>query len=108
MSDYYTSGASQFSYLLDRTAPTTTLLLNGKAPTSGTYTYPVTATLVASDGAVGSGVAETFYNYFGSNYLTYASPSFEIYSTGTHTIPAQVLQRRRTNNAEIVHTTAVK
>ena len=106
-SNYYSGAAEQSSYLVDHNAPTTTLLLNGQAPNSGTYTYPVTATLVASDGT-GSGIAGSFYNYFGANYLTYTGSSFPIYWTGIHTIPVKYYSFDNASNTEVVHTVFVK
>ena len=87
VSDYYTSAKSKSSFVIDRTPPVSTLTLNGHAPTSGVYTYPVTAALTASDPAPGTGIASTSYRIDKGPLTLYKGP-FKIYSAGAgvHTV----------------------
>ena len=58
----------------DTTQPTTSATLTGTKGSDGWYTTSVTVTLVAADGADGSGVAKTEYSLDNVTWQTYAAP----------------------------------
>lgn len=68
---------------IDKTPPTTTAALAGKAGGGGWFTGPVTVTLTATDAL--SGVASTTFSIDGGASQTYTAP-FTISADGTHTV----------------------
>jgi beta-xylosidase len=68
---------------VDRTAPATTVRLDGAAPL-GTYGQPVTVELSGTDGD-GSGVLETAYRLDGGEWTVYTGP-FTVSALGLHRV----------------------
>ncbi|HYT10987.1 MAG TPA: chitobiase/beta-hexosaminidase C-terminal domain-containing protein, partial [Mycobacteriales bacterium] len=69
-SSFTDSGTASCHGVPDNTAPTTTIAVNGQAPSAGWYTAPVTASLAATDNTGGSGVDKTYYTTDGSTPTT--------------------------------------
>ncbi|QYR22875.1 Ig-like domain repeat protein [Paenibacillus sp. sptzw28] len=68
----------------DTTAPTTTLLANGAAPTAW-YNTEINVQLTASDGESGSGVAKTYYRTNGGEWKEYSAP-YTLSPPGTYKV----------------------
>ena len=70
----------------DNTAPTTTITVNGQAPSAGFYNAPVSVSLAATDNTGGSGVDKIYYTTNGSTPTTastvYTAP-FTVSATST-------------------------
>lgn len=69
------NSANTFSEPPDRSAPVTSISLNGTQGNNGWYRSDVAVTLSAADNASGSGVSATKYSLdSGATWLTYSSP----------------------------------
>ncbi len=78
-----TSTPNSHDVKIDKTAPTTTVSLEGTLGNNGWYTSDVTVTLTAVDNV--SGVARTEYSFDNATWTTYAAP-FVISTEGTTTV----------------------
>jgi len=91
----------------DATAPTTTISVNGQAPSSGWYNAPVTVSLSATDNTGGSGVDKIYYTTDGSTPTTastvYTAP-FSLSATST----VKFFATDKVGNAETVRSQLVQ
>jgi peptidoglycan/xylan/chitin deacetylase (PgdA/CDA1 family) len=91
----------------DNAAPTTTISINGQAPSSGWYNANVTVSLAATDNAGGSGVNKIYYTTNGSTPTT-ASTVYTAPFTVSATSTVKFFATDTAGNAEAVKSQAVQ
>jgi hypothetical protein len=91
----------------DNTAPTTTIAVNGQAPSAGWYNTPVTVGLTATDNAGGSGVDKIYYTTNGSTPTT-ASTVYTAPFTVSATATVKFFATDKAGNAEQVKSQLVQ
>jgi outer membrane protein assembly factor BamB len=91
--------------VLDRVAPTTSLLLNGHAPVASPYTYPLIVSLNPSDAV--SGVHHSYYSLDGGAWKLY-SGFFTLSSTSPSPHTIKYYSTDNAGNVEATHTTTFK
>jgi peptidoglycan/xylan/chitin deacetylase (PgdA/CDA1 family) len=100
-SSFTDSGTASCHGVPDNTAPTTTIAVNGQAPSAGWYTAPVTASLAATDNTGGSGVDKTYYTTDGSTPTT-ASTVYTAPFTVSSATTVKFFSTDKAGNAEQV------
>ncbi|HEY3273862.1 MAG TPA: chitobiase/beta-hexosaminidase C-terminal domain-containing protein, partial [Methanocella sp.] len=92
--------------LIDRTKPTTTIILNGSEGISGWFNSSVIINLTATDNANGSGVNSTNLSSTNINSFTRYDGNVTISSEGITTI--YYYSTDNASNPEIIHSQAIK
>jgi hypothetical protein len=91
----------------DNAAPTTTISVNGQAPSAGFYNAPVTVSLAATDNTGGSGVDKTYYTTDGSTPTT-ASTVYTTPFTVSATATVKFFTTDKAGNAEAVKSQSIQ
>jgi Chitobiase/beta-hexosaminidase C-terminal domain/Bacterial Ig domain len=106
-SSFTDSGTASCHGVPDKTPPTTTIAVNGQAPSSGWYSAPVTVSLTATDNPGGSGVDKIYYTTDGSTPTT-ASTVYTAPFTVSATSTVKFFAVDKAGNAEAVKSQPVQ
>ncbi len=96
------------SFVIDKTAPSTTSSLMGTLGSGGWYSSNVTAYLNAADpvsGGVSSGVSQTYYKVGSGSWMAYTASGIPVITEGSTTISYYSVDAA--GNSEAVRTTTV-
>jgi hypothetical protein len=95
------------SLQIDTVAPTTTIAVNGQAPSSGWYNAAVTVTLTATDNSGGAGVDKTYYTTNGTTPTTASTVYTGAFTVGA-TATVKFFSTDKAGNAEAVKAQAIQ